>query len=96
MTTPFAICCERKTRVKDSRILKKNGAIYRRRMCVVCGKRFTTLELATEERDEKLDVVKFRADLVMFAMKWPAIAVSKESVLAEVASDLVKQEETKP
>ena len=42
MKCPF--CGQDNTRVVDSRPVEENNAIRRRRMCDVCGKRFTTYE----------------------------------------------------
>ena len=42
MRCPF--CLHNDTQVKDSRPTEDNAAIRRRRLCVVCGSRFTTFE----------------------------------------------------
>ena len=43
MRCPF--CNQDNTRVVDSRPIEDSNAIRRRRMCDVCGRRFTTYEI---------------------------------------------------
>ena len=47
MRCPF--CNQDNTRVVDSRPIEDSNAIRRRRMCDVCGRRFTTYEKSGDD-----------------------------------------------
>ena len=48
MKCPF--CNQDNTRVVDSRPVEDTNSIRRRRLCDVCGRRFTTYEKRSESR----------------------------------------------
>lgn len=43
------ICCGQKTYVVDAEYSKKRKAFRRRRICKICGKRYTTFEVLASE-----------------------------------------------
>ena len=61
MRCPFCGCDD--TQVKDSRSAEENAAVRRRRLCVKCGGRFSTMERV---HLRELVVVKSNGDKVAF------------------------------
>ena len=47
----ITVCNHQETRVIESRI-RKDGRLYRRRECVLCGYRFSTVEIAQCEYEK--------------------------------------------
>lgn len=90
MKCPY--CGKDNTRVVDSRPVDENSAIRRRRMCDVCGKRFTTYEkvetiplivIKKDQNREQYDRSKIEAGVLRACHKRP---VSAEMILNLVDS----------
>lgn len=93
MRCPF--CNQDNTRVVDSRPIEDNNAIRRRRMCDVCGRRFTTYEkvetiplivIKKDQNREQYDRRKIETGILR--------ACHKRLISAEQITALVNQVET--
>lgn len=89
MKCPF--CSSENTRVIDSRPAEDNNAIRRRRLCDVCGKRFTTYEkietiplvvIKKDDSREPYDRAKIEAGVMRACHKRP-ISVNRINALID-------------
>ena len=100
MKCPF--CNQDNTRVVDSRPVEEINAIRRRRMCDVCGKRFTTYEkvetipltiMKKDQSREHYDRSKIEAGIVRACYKRPISVDEIEAVVDEVETKIFNMEE---
>lgn len=100
MKCPF--CSNLDTRVIDSRPADDNNSIRRRRLCDVCGKRFTTYEkietipLVVIKKDnsrEQYDRSKIEAGVLRACHKRPISINQINQLVDEVEIDLFNREE---
>ena len=99
MKCPY--CGNEDTRVVDSRPVDDNTAIRRRRLCDVCGKRFTsyekaeTIPLRVVKRDqmrEEFDRSKIEAGILRACHKRPISAEQIEDVVDQIEKDVYNKE----
>ena len=95
MKCPF--CGRDNTRVIDSRPSDDNNAIRRRRVCDVCGKRFTTYEkvetipliiIKKDNNREPYDRSKIEAGVLRACHKRPVSANEITGLIDEVETDI--------
>ena len=100
MKCPF--CGRDNTRVIDSRPSDDNNAIRRRRVCDVCGKRFTTYEkvetiplivIKKDNNREPYDRSKIEAGVLRACNKRPVSANEITGLIDEVETDIFSREE---
>ena len=100
MKCPF--CGRDNTRVIDSRPSDENNAIRRRRVCDVCGKRFTTYEkvetipliiIKKDNNREPYDRSKIEAGVLRACHKRPVSANEITGLIDEVETDIFSREE---
>ena len=96
MRCPF--CNQDNTRVVDSRPIEDNNAIRRRRMCDVCGRRFTTYEkvetiplivIKKDKSREAFDRQKLLNGLVRACEKRPVSLQTLENVVDNIEQSLL-------
>ena len=83
MRCPF--CNQDNTRVVDSRPIEDSNAIRRRRMCDVCGRRFTTYE--------QYDRSKIETGILRACHKRPVSAEKINEMVNKVETELFNGEE---
>ncbi len=95
MKCPF--CGHDETKVVDSRVSESQGAIRRRRECLVCEQRFTTYERVEEMplmvikkdgRREPFDRGKLLRGLAVATVKRDVTAQQLEDLIDDVEADL--------
>jgi transcriptional repressor NrdR len=100
MNCPY--CNHNETKVTDSRESKDGNSIKRRRECLNCGKRFTTLEkiqkldLEVEKSNgevEEFRLSKIKSSLLKAAQKRPITLEQIESTLDKILEDIKKIDE---
>jgi len=100
MKCPF--CSSEDTRVIDSRPADDNNSIRRRRLCDVCGKRFTTYEkietipLVVIKKDnsrEQYDRAKIEAGVLRACHKRPISINQINHLIDEVETEIFNREE---
>ena len=100
MKCPF--CGHENTRVIDSRPAEENNSIRRRRICDVCGKRFTTYEkidsipliiIKKDENREAYDRAKIEAGVLRACHKRPVSTSQVSRLVEEVETELFNMEE---
>ena len=100
MKCPFCGCDN--TRVIDSRPAEDNSAIRRRRMCDVCGKRFTTYEkvetipfivIKKDNNREQYDRSKIEAGVLRACHKRPVSVNQINQLVDEVETEIFNREE---
>ena len=100
MRCPF--CNQDNTRVVDSRPIEDSNAIRRRRMCDVCGRRFTTYEkvetipLIVIKKDmnrEQYDRSKIETGILRACHKRPVSAEKINEMVNKVETELFNGEE---
>jgi transcriptional repressor NrdR len=100
MKCPF--CGDPSTSVSDSRPADDNTSIRRRRVCDVCGKRFTTYEkvetipLIIIKRDnnrEQYDRSKLEGGVLRACYKRPVSAEQIQQTLEDIETDIFNREE---
>ena len=100
MKCPF--CGSDNTRVIDSRPAEDNNAIRRRRMCDVCGKRFTTYEkvetipfivIKKDNNREQYDRSKIEAGVLRACHKRPVSVNQINQLVDEVETEIFNREE---
>ncbi len=100
MKCPF--CGHENTRVIDSRPAEENNSIRRRRICDVCGKRFTTYEkidsipliiIKKDENREAYDRAKIEAGGLRACHKRPVSTSQVSRLVEEVETELFNMEE---
>ncbi|MBQ1316482.1 MAG: transcriptional repressor NrdR [Lachnospiraceae bacterium] len=99
MKCPY--CGNEDTRVVDSRPVDDNTAIRRRRLCDVCGKRFTSYEKAEtiplrvvkkDEMREDYDRAKIESGILRACHKRPISAEQIEETVDKVERDIFNRE----
>ena len=99
MRCPY--CGNEDTRVVDSRPVDDNTAIRRRRLCDVCGKRFTSYEKAEtiplrvvkkDEMREDYDRSKIESGILRACHKRPISAEQIEETVDKVERDIFNRE----
>lgn len=99
MKCPF--CGHENTRVIDSRPAEENNSIRRRRVCDVCGKRFTTYEkidtipliiIKKDENREAYDRSKIEAGVLRACHKRPVSAIQVSRLVEEVETEIFNME----
>ncbi len=102
MNCPY--CNNNETKVYDSREAKDGTNVKRRRECLKCEKRFTTIEkilklnLEIEKRDGKIEefnIGKIKRSLLKCCEKRPITLEQIEEVIEKIIGELKKVEETK-
>jgi transcriptional regulator NrdR len=100
MKCPF--CGHENTRVIDSRPAEDNNSIRRRRVCDVCGKRFTTYEkidtipliiIKKDNNREAYDRSKIEAGVLRACHKRPVSANQISRLVEEVETEIFNMEE---
>ena len=100
MKCPF--CGNDNTRVIDSRPADDNNSIRRRRMCDVCGKRFTTYEkvetiplvvIKKDNNREQYDRSKIEAGILRACHKRPVSAAEINRLVDEIETEVFNREE---
>ncbi len=100
MKCPF--CGHDNTRVIDSRPAEDNNSIRRRRVCDVCGKRFTTYEkidtiplivIKKDNNREAYDRSKIEAGILRACHKRPVSANQISRLVEEVETEIFNMEE---
>ena len=95
MRCPF--CNQDNTRVVDSRPIEDSNAIRRRRMCDVCGRRFTTYEkiemlpvlvVKKDRRREPFDAAKVRNGILRACEKRPVSAAEQNTLVDDVTREI--------
>ena len=100
MKCPF--CSSDNTRVIDSRPADDNNSIRRRRLCDVCGKRFTTYEkvetiplivIKKDNNREQYDRSKIEAGILRACHKRPVSANQIDALVDEIETEIFNREE---
>lgn len=100
MKCPF--CNQDNTRVVDSRPVEDTNSIRRRRMCDVCGKRFTTYEkveaipltvIKKDESREQFDRSKIRGGIVRACYKRPISVEQIDAVVDAIETEVFNTED---
>ena len=100
MKCPF--CSSDNTRVIDSRPADDNNSIRRRRLCDVCGKRFTTYEkvetiplivIKKDNNREQYDRSKIEAGVLRACHKRPISVSQIDHLVDEVETEVFNREE---
>ena len=100
MKCPF--CNQDNTRVVDSRPIEDSNAIRRRRMCDVCGRRFTTYEkvetiplivIKKDQNREQFDRSKIEAGVLRACHKRPVSAEQIHRLVDDVETEVFNLEE---
>lgn len=96
-------CSHPDTKVLDTRLGKGNVSIRRRRQCLDCGHRFTTIEeilreglvvLKRDGRREDFDRMKLLTGIRRAAEKRPIESEQLEMMIAEVVDELERRFDT--
>lgn len=100
MRCPF--CNQDNTKVVDSRPVDYTNSILRRRMCDVCGKRFTTYEkvetiplsvIKKDQNREQYDREKLQAGILRACYKRPIPIEKIEGMIDSIEGDIFNTEE---
>ena len=100
MKCPF--CGQDNTRVVDSRPAEDNSSIRRRRLCDVCGKRFTTYEkvetiplivIKKDRTREQYDRSKIEAGVMRACYKRPIPIQKINEMIDSVETEIFNREE---
>ena len=100
MKCPY--CSSDNTRVIDSRPADDNNSIRRRRLCDVCGKRFTTYEkvetiplivIKKDNNREQYDRSKIEAGVLRACYKRPIPVQKINDLIDEVETEIFSMEE---
>ena len=100
MRCPF--CNQDNTRVVDSRPIEDNNAIRRRRMCDVCGRRFTTYEkvetiplivIKKDQNREQYDRRTIEKCILRACHKRPISAEQITALVNQVETEIFNREE---
>ena len=100
MKCPF--CSHENTRVIDSRPAEENNSIRRRRVCDICGKRFTTYEkvetiplivIKKDNNRETYDRAKIEAGVLRACHKRPIPAKDINALVDKVELEIFNREE---
>lgn len=100
MKCPF--CNQDNTRVIDSRPADDNSSIRRRRLCDVCGKRFTTYEkvetiplivIKKDQTRETYDRSKIEAGVMRACYKRPIPIQSIDAMIDSIETEIFNREE---
>ncbi len=100
MKCPY--CSGENTRVIDSRPADDNNSIRRRRLCDMCGKRFTTYEkvetiplivIKKDNNREQYDRSKIEAGILRACHKRPVSANQINQLVDEIETDIFNREE---
>lgn len=100
MRCPF--CNQENTRVVDSRPVEENNSIRRRRLCDVCGRRFTTYEkvesipLSVIKKDmsrEQYNRAKVEAGVLRACYKRPISAEQVDEVVDAIETRIFNESE---
>ena len=100
MKCPF--CNQDNTRVVDSRPVEDTNSIRRRRLCDVCGRRFTTYEkvesipltvIKKDQNREQYDRSKIEAGVLRACHKRPVSVEQITRLVDEVETEIFNREE---
>ncbi len=100
MKCPY--CSSENTRVIDSRPADDNSSIRRRRLCDVCGKRFTTYEkvetiplivIKKDNNREQYDRSKIEAGILRACHKRPVSAGQIDRLVDDIETEIFNREE---
>ncbi len=100
MRCPF--CSQENTRVVDSRPVEENNSIRRRRLCDVCGRRFTTYEkvesvplsvIKKDMRREQYNRAKVEAGVLRACYKRPISAEQVDEVVDAIETRIFNESE---
>ena len=101
MRCPF--CSHEEDRVVDSRVSKEGSAVRRRRICLDCGKRFTTYEyienisltiIKSDQRREAYDRQKLLFGITSACKKRPISVKKIESIVDKIENQIEKLSRT--
>ncbi|MFO7810666.1 MAG: transcriptional regulator NrdR [Candidatus Delongbacteria bacterium] len=93
-------CLKIDSKVIDSRIVKDDTAIRRRRECVVCGHRFTTyehiekVELMVEKQNgttEEFELQKIKNGIMVACRKRQIKPEKIESIVSSIHNDIISE-----
>lgn len=99
MKCPF--CGKVDTSVLESRTLESGDAIRRRRECLKCGKRFTTVEqvkgnvlwvIKKDGRREPFDREKIRRGIARAILKRPVTGDTVEEIIDDIEREMLRKE----
>lgn len=99
MHCPF--CAKSETQVLESRIIEEGRAVRRRRECIKCSKRFTTLEkvkgnflwvIKKDGRREIFDREKVKRGIVRAILKRPVSLSEVEEIVEDVEREMLRKE----
>ena len=100
MKCPF--CNQDNTRVVDSRPVEDTNSIRRRRLCDVCGRRFTTYEkvesipltvIKKDQNREQYDRGKIQAGILRACYKRPIPIEKIEEIMDAIEGEILNTEE---
>ena len=100
MKCPF--CNQDNTRVVDSRPVEDTNSIRRRRMCDVCGKRFTTYEkvemipmsvIKKDQNRQRYDRMKIQDGVLRACYKRPISMEKVEAMMDSIEGEIFSQED---
>ncbi len=100
MKCPY--CSNENTKVIDSRPAEDNNSIRRRRLCEICGKRFTTYEkvetipliiMKKDNNREPYDRAKIEAGVLRACHKRPISANQISQLVDDVETEIFNREE---
>lgn len=100
MKCPF--CNQDNTKVVDSRPVEDTNSIRRRRMCEVCGKRFTTYEkvetipltvIKKDQNREQYDRLKIQDGILRACYKRPIPIEKVEEVMDSIEGEIFSTED---
>lgn len=100
MKCPF--CNQDNTRVVDSRPVEDTNSIRRRRLCDVCGRRFTTYEkvetiplsvIKKDQNREQYDRAKIQAGILRACYKRPIPIEKVEEMMDAIEGEIFNAEE---
>ena len=100
MKCPF--CNQDNTRVVDSRPVEDTNSIRRRRLCDVCGRRFTTYEkvetipliiIKKDNNREQYERAKIEAGILRACYKRPVSAEAIQRTIEAIETEIFKREE---
>ncbi|MCI5900977.1 MAG: transcriptional regulator NrdR [Blautia sp.] len=100
MKCPY--CNQDNTRVVDSRPVEDTNSIRRRRMCDVCGKRFTTYEkvemipmsvIKKDQNRQRYDRMKIQDGVLRACYKRPISMEKVEAMMDSIEGEIFSQED---
>ena len=91
MKCPF--CNQDNTRVVDSRPVEDTNSIRRRRLCDVCGRRFTLTVIKKDQNREQYDRSKIQSGILRACYKRPISIDKVEEMMDAIEGEIFNTEE---